>query len=55
VVFYDRRTTVRLLRALLEDLSPAIPGLCLYDPGHCHVPLPLRVFIDDLSITHGAS
>jgi DNA-binding transcriptional LysR family regulator len=36
------------LRALLEDWSPAIPGLCLYYPGHRHVPPALRAFIDDL-------
>jgi DNA-binding transcriptional LysR family regulator len=36
------------LRALLENWSPAIPGLCLYYPGHRHVPPALRVFIDDL-------
>lgn len=34
------------LCALLEDWSPAIPGLCLYYPGHRHVPPALRVFID---------
>jgi DNA-binding transcriptional LysR family regulator len=36
------------LCVLLEDWSPAIPGLCLYYPGHRHVPPALRVFIDDL-------
>ena len=36
------------LRALLEDWSPALPGLCLYYPGHRHVPPALRVFIDEL-------
>jgi DNA-binding transcriptional LysR family regulator len=36
------------LRALLEDWSPAIPGLCLYYPGHRHIPPALRVFIGDL-------
>jgi DNA-binding transcriptional LysR family regulator len=36
------------LRALLGNWSPAIPGLCLYYPGHRHVPPALRVFIDDL-------
>ena len=36
------------LRALLENWSPAIPGLCLYYPGHRHVPPALRVFIDSL-------
>jgi DNA-binding transcriptional LysR family regulator len=36
------------LNALLENWCPAIPGLCLYYPGHRHVPPALRVFIDDL-------
>ena len=36
------------LRAVLEDWSPAIPGLCLYYPGHRHVPPVLRAFIDAL-------
>jgi DNA-binding transcriptional LysR family regulator len=36
------------LRALLEDWSPALPGLCLYYPGHRHVLPALRVFIEDL-------
>jgi DNA-binding transcriptional LysR family regulator len=36
------------LNALLENWCPAIPGLCLYPPGHRHVPPALRVFIDDL-------
>jgi DNA-binding transcriptional LysR family regulator len=36
------------LRALLEDWSPALPGLCLYYPGHRHVPPALRAFIDEL-------
>ena len=36
------------LRAMLEDWSPAIPGLCLYYPGHRHVPPALRAFIVDL-------
>ena len=33
---------------LLEDWSPDIPGLCLYYPGHRHVPAGLRAFIDVL-------
>ncbi len=33
------------LVALLEDWSPAIPGLCLYYPGHRHTPEPLAAFI----------
>ncbi len=36
------------LRALLEDWSPAIPGLSLYYPGHRHVPPVLRAFIDQV-------
>lgn len=36
------------LRALLEDWSPPAPGLCLYYPGHRHVPPALRAFIDTL-------
>ncbi len=36
------------LQILLEDWSPALPGLCLYYPGHRHVPPALRAFIDVL-------
>jgi DNA-binding transcriptional LysR family regulator len=36
------------LLALLEDWSPALAGLCLYYPGHRHVPPALRAFIDEL-------
>ena len=36
------------LRALLEDWSPVLPGLCLFYPGRRHVPAPLRAFIDEL-------
>jgi DNA-binding transcriptional LysR family regulator len=33
---------------VLEDWCPFIPGLCLYYPGHRHVPVGLRAFIDVL-------
>lgn len=37
----------RLVR-VLDDWCPWIPGLCLYYPGHRHVPPGLRAFIDVL-------
>ena len=39
------------LVTLLREWSPAIPGLCLYYPGHRHVPPPLRAFIAELRST----
>ena len=39
------------LVALLEDWCPPVPGLCLYYPGHRHVPAALRAFIDVLKET----
>jgi len=34
------------LQILIEEWSPTLPGLCLYYPGHRHVPPALRAFID---------
>ena len=36
------------LVTVLDDWCPWIPGLCLYYPGHRHVPPGLRAFIDML-------
>lgn len=36
------------LVTVLEEWCPRIPGLCLYYPGHRHVPPGLRAFIDVL-------
>lgn len=36
------------LEILMPDWCPSFPGLCLYYPGHRHVPVPLRAFIDVL-------
>ena len=33
---------------VLEDWCPPVPGLCLYYPGHRHVPAALRAFVDVL-------
>jgi DNA-binding transcriptional LysR family regulator len=45
------RLSVGALVAVLEDWCPKIPGLCLYYPGHRHVPPALRAFIDELRAT----
>lgn len=37
------------LVSVLDDWCPAIPGLCLYYPGHRHVPQTLRAFISVLT------
>ncbi len=39
------------MQMVLEDWCPFIPGLCLYYPGHRHVPAGLRAFIDVLKET----
>lgn len=41
----------RRLVTVLEDWCPSIPGLCLYYPGHRHVPAGLRAFIEVLKDT----
>jgi DNA-binding transcriptional LysR family regulator len=40
--YLDRNELVQVL----ESWCPWIPGLCLYYPGHRHVPAALRAFID---------
>jgi DNA-binding transcriptional LysR family regulator len=39
------------LVTVLDDWRPSIPGLCLYYPGHRHVPAGLRAFIEVLKDT----
>ena len=39
------------LATVLDDWCPWIPGLCLYYPGHRHVPSGLRAFIEVLQGT----
>jgi DNA-binding transcriptional LysR family regulator len=41
------------LKAVLSDWCPEIDGLCLYHPGHRHVPAGLRAFIDILKEIDG--
>jgi len=36
------------LTQMMHDWTPPFPGLCLYYPGHRHVPAGLRAFIDVL-------
>jgi DNA-binding transcriptional LysR family regulator len=36
------------LVTVLDDWCPSFPGLCLYYPGHRHLPGPLRAFVDVL-------
>jgi DNA-binding transcriptional LysR family regulator len=45
VVTADHVKAGRLL-AVLEDWSPAYPGLCLYYPSRHNIPARLRAFID---------
>ena len=42
----------RRLVTVLDDWCPWIPGLCLYYPGHRHVPAGLKAFIEVLKEIH---
>ncbi|MBB5367395.1 MULTISPECIES: LysR family transcriptional regulator [unclassified Janthinobacterium] len=42
----------RLVR-VLEDWSPALPGLCLYYPGHRHVSAGMKAFLAMLRASYG--
>jgi DNA-binding transcriptional LysR family regulator len=37
--------TAGQLVTVLDDWCPEIPGLCVYYPGHRHVPAGLRAFV----------
>ena len=43
------------LTPVLENWSPRLPELCLYYPGHRHVPAGLRAFIEVIRETKGHS
>jgi DNA-binding transcriptional LysR family regulator len=47
-VFARAEIDAGTLTPVLEDWCPPYPGLCLYYPGHRHVPTALRAFIDVL-------
>ncbi|WP_102958822.1 LysR family transcriptional regulator [Mangrovicella endophytica] len=40
---------------VLNEWSPKLPGVCLYYPGHRHVPAALRAFVDVLKEVDGAT
>jgi DNA-binding transcriptional LysR family regulator len=60
-IAYVNETTARpylergQLVCVLEDWCPWIPGLCLYYPGHRHVPPGLRAFIEVLKEVDAAT
>lgn len=56
IAFVSERVAALALKTgkvvlVLEDWCPRIPGLCLYYPGHRHVPAGLRAFVDVLKET----